>query len=256
MKTRKTFYDYNSYVGETVGKLKIIRVIRGGKYIKFNCKCSCGNEKDIIGTHIIKGSVKSCGCRKRNITDLSGHRFGSWSVTDQYEQRLKHKNRNDYFWLCECDCGNKSWVNTSKLIAGLSLSCGCTSNQIISQKAKKPKGEAAFNLVYYQYGAMAKKRDKCFKLTKKQFFDLSQTPCHYCGAMPSNIRINRYNNGDFIYNGIDRIDNDGGYNVDNCVPCCHWCNTMKSKYSVDEFLEHIIKILDYRNDKKEITTTC
>ncbi len=246
----KTFYNYESYIGKTINNLTIISIVKNKGYIRFKCRCVCGKIRNIISISVIRGVAKSCGCRKRNTTNLSGHRFGLWLVTDKHEQRLKDKNRNDYFWLCKCECGNESWVNTSKLISGLSLSCGCGSKKLISQKSKKKDGEAAFNMVYYQYKAVAKKYARCFELTKEQFLILSQKPCHYCGALPSNIRINRYNNGDFVYNGIDRVDSKKGYTINNCVPCCFWCNTMKSKYSVDEFLSHLRKILEYQNAQK------
>jgi len=56
-------------------------------------------------------------------------------------------------------------------------------------------------------------------------------PCAYCG--------------DNCQGGMDRVDNSIGYEPDNCVPCCHWCNVIKFTHSVDEMIDHIIKILDY-----------
>ena len=51
--------------------------------------------------------------------------------------------------------------------------------------------------------------------------------------------------GTYIYNGIDRIDSNIGYEPDNCVTCCVICNRMKNKYSKNAFLLHVSKITKY-----------
>lgn len=43
---------------ESVGKN-----IRGN--IIWKCLCDCGNYKEIVGSHLISGNTKSCGCRAR-----------------------------------------------------------------------------------------------------------------------------------------------------------------------------------------------
>ena len=59
------------------------------------------------------------------------------------------------------------------------------------------------------------------------------------------------NNGDYVYNGIDRIDNNKGYTIDNIVPCCAKCNYAKGKLTLQEFKELIEGIYNHRfNDKK------
>lgn len=49
----------------------------------------------------------------------------------------------------------------------------------------------------------------------------------------------KYNNGDYVYNGIDRIDNNDSYNLINCVPCCNVCNIAKSDTSYDDYINSI-----------------
>ena len=50
-------------------------------------------------------------------------------------------------------------------------------------------------------------------------------------------------NGDYIYNGLDRIDPSKGYELTNIVTCCENCNRLKSDLvSYEEFIE-FIKIL-------------
>lgn len=53
--------------------------------------------------------------------------------------------------------------------------------------------------------------------------------CFYCG-LPSSQG----------YTGLDRLDNEEGHTVDNCVPCCWPCNFARNDYwSPDEMLKHI-----------------
>lgn len=46
-------------------------------------------------------------------------------------------------------------------------------------------------------------------------------------------------------NGIDRKDSSKGYTIDNCVPCCTECNTMKSDLPLDVFYNRIDKIYKF-----------
>lgn len=46
--------------------------------------------------------------------------------------------------------------------------------------------------------------------------------------------------------GIDRVDSDKPYEIDNCVPCCTKCNFMKQAHSVEDFLNHVEAIYKFR----------
>ena len=48
----------------------------------------------------------------------------------------------------------------------------------------------------------------------------------------------------FPTNGIDRMNNNIGYEISNVVPCCSVCNKMKSSLSKEEFLTQICKIYE------------
>jgi hypothetical protein len=41
----------------------------------------------------------------------------------------------------------------------------------------------------------------------------------------------------FIYNGIDRVDNNKGYTIENCVPCCTAVNYAKLDMSYSDFIQ-------------------
>ncbi len=91
---------------------------------------------------------------------------------------------------------------------------------------------------------MEQKRGYSFNLSKDDFKELTLQNCTYCGSEPL-YRINTHttdNHGDYIYNGVDRVDNARGYEVDNCVTCCKLCNQMKMNLQLEEFKRHINKI--------------
>jgi hypothetical protein len=82
------------------------------------------------------------------------------------------------------------------------------------------------------------------------FLKLTSSNCFYCGAPPSNS-CKRLNHPPYIYNGLDRMDPNGGYVADNIVPCCWSCNKMKSNRTTEQFLEHIRRILINLANAKE-----
>ncbi len=107
-------------------------------------------------------------------------------------------------------------------------------------------GEAATNFIYYSYQTRAKKYDLDFTLDRESFVRITQKSCWYCGVEPSNRGhlVGYY--GDFIYNGIDRINSSKGYVDGNIVPCCGKCNTMKTNMNVLTFTKQAMKIANYR----------
>jgi hypothetical protein len=56
---------------------------------------------------------------------------------------------------------------------------------------------------------------------------------------------------EYAYNGIDRVDNFKGYEIDNCVPCCYICNYAKRDMSKDQFLAWVKRI--YMNQYRKVT---
>lgn len=89
--------------------------------------------------------------------------------------------------------------------------------------------------VYATYASGARMKDLEFFLSHDEFRLLTKGNCHYCNVEPSN-KI-QSNNREYIYNGIDRKNNDLGYTIDNCVPCCTQCNKAKRNLSYEELSE-------------------
>lgn len=163
---------------------------------------------------------------------LIGQRFGKLITIKDIGSKQEGK-RKFRWWLCKCDCGKFTKIRAGHLIAG-QISCGC--------QRKLPKGESAFNSLHSGYQRNAKIRNLSFELNKKQFRRLTQEPCFYCNNEPFGIIEIKKQNGIFVYNGVDRINNSIGYIKKNCVACCKTCNWMKNTMSYEEFIIHIKKI--------------
>lgn len=83
---------------------------------------------------------------------------------------------------------------------------------------------------------VANKKNLEFNLTIEQFDEITSQVCCYCGEYSENKN----------FCGIDRVDNNEGYTIKNCVPCCQLCNQMKSTLNLEIFLERIKKIFEVR----------
>lgn len=79
-----------------------------------------------------------------------------------------------------------------------------------------------------------------------EFTVLTQQRCYYCGAAPMTEHRARLYRGAYLYNGIDRRDNDEGYTPANALPCCQTCNYMKRDLSFDDFMDWIDRLVSYR----------
>lgn len=84
---------------------------------------------------------------------------------------------------------------------------------------------------YMDYSQSANKRGYKMELTEEQFTELIMKSCYYCSYFVEKSIV-----------GVDRYDNDKDYTIENCVPCCKWCNRMKLNQPTEEFLERCRRI--------------
>ena len=173
-----------------------------------------------------------------DINEPIGKIYSNYEVLSFEYFKVYTSSRQPHY-LCKCNNCNEL------LILGLwylkeSKSNMCKSCRIKSRSL--PSGEASINKVYRGYMSNALKRDYNFDLTRSDFMRIINKNCHYCNSEPSNIAQNQNNTGNYIYNGIDRIDNTKGYTLSNVISCCKVCNIAKSNLSVDDFKAWINKL--------------
>lgn len=65
-----------------------------------------------------------------SLIDLTGQRFGRWTVLER-DTAIHKKN---IYWKCRCDCGTERSVAGTSLRSGLSVSCGCEKDELSSKR--------------------------------------------------------------------------------------------------------------------------
>jgi len=170
--------------------------------------------------------------------DITGQVFGKLTVIG-----FSHVTENGQAkWDVSCECGGSNKVTYGNLIYGNTLTCGCSRKE---GRNKKAVGVSSFNNRYGSYKQAAKVRNLIFDLSKDQFKEIVTQPCHYCGSEEFMPFTAQNCNGHFYGHGVDRIDSSKGYFIENCLPCCRRCNTMKLDMPYDVFINHMKKILNH-----------
>lgn len=180
--------------------------------------------------------------------DIVGKKFNRLTVVafSHYANSGKTKH-----YLCRCDCGTEKVIYGGSVSTGRTRSCGCLHREV-SRKYEV----ATVNFQYAQHKKSGK--DRGFgHLPFEDWLDLVMQRCHYCdqreirnyvrtSGSKSKLRVSaedlpRY---DAVMVGVDRVNNDLGYTLENCVPCCGACNSMKMQLSRAEFLERVKRIYE------------
>jgi hypothetical protein len=100
---------------------------------------------------------------------------------------------------------------------------------------------------YNRYKNRALDKNLEFTLSHVEFDELKSQPCYLCGK-PSNSQH---------LNGIDRIDNNKGYMVDNVKSCCFGCNHIKRNYVVDDMFNKFMDIYLFKIvQENTVQTNC
>ena len=156
-------------------------------------------------------------------------------------------SKGGIIWEAMCDCGNTTYTLPTKCGSGRNRNCGCVKTEGKIQRKFHPRISTAHELWKGFYS------DGC---DFESFLLLSQENCTYCGRAPfktknrgrrrkKGVSAYQLQNGDFTYNGLDRIDNAKDHSPDNVVPCCWDCNNMRGASTVDEFRIHIRRVYEF-----------
>lgn len=165
--------------------------------------------------------------------DLMGETFGRLFVMKEIG---KTKDRS-IIWECQCDCGKIKPVSSRDLRKKRTQSCGCLKRESDNKQGllrRLRPYENAFNRTF----EAAKSRDLEHTISYEWYLEIVNMDCHYCGMsipwVPFCYEAGKTSTPYYL----DRKDNDKGYTVENCVPCCSRCNRGKMHlYSYDEWKE-------------------
>lgn len=163
----------------------------------------------------------------------------------RFRQRIKIDGIYTYFDPVVPKRKKKVKIN---LLKTLLLNCGFCNETIIKYyKYKLPSSKPVLCeqcksdkkiVKYFNHKLISAQRwtkSKQYNLTIEDFWKIKTSDCRYCGEIGSGEKPN----------GIDRLNNEIGYIVENCVPCCYSCNIMKNVFAETDFLKHIKKIYNH-----------
>lgn len=185
------------------------------------------------------------------IKDLIGKKFKKLKVLEQLKEKTKS---NKILYRCICDCGNEHIVSGDLLRSGKTKSCGCLKILYLPKTFNYNRKE---QILIHLYNSTIKRRSKNRGWNNYiDFFNFKKlvlSNCHYCNSEPFSKISDRKKNknkilrsDEFVYvNGIDRINSDLGYVLENVVPCCKYCNIAKNIMSDNEFKIWIEKIYEH-----------
>lgn len=198
--------------GERFGQLMVLSLSHtddlGSHWL---CQCDCGNQKVIRANSLRSGDTKSCG----HIEDLTGQRFGKLLVVgrDDSPQTTKQKRIK---WACACGCGNFTSVSSGNLKNGNTASCGC------EKYANRGTHGMTNTPTYKAWDAMIQRCTNSNDARYKDYGGRGITVCDRwlkfsnfledMGVKPAGLEL-------------DRIDNNGGYFLDNC----RWISGIENK---------------------------
>lgn len=141
--------------------------------------------------------------------DLTGQKFNKLTVL-----KIDHINKKtkEASYLCKCDCGNLKIVKSAKLKNGDVKACGCLQGKIRKWKYSSKD----YPKLYKKWNHM---KDRCYKerdVNYKNYGARGITVCVEWRNSFDNFAEWSFKNGYKEELEIDRINNDGNYEPDNC----------------------------------------
>lgn len=198
--------------------------------------------------------------------DLIGKRFHNFIVIKKHGRRKFSDGAFGIEWECSCDCG-KSFIALTGAICSKrnrKRSCGCLNYRSSTphRNTKQDPKISSYNHLVNSYKQRAKYMNILWNLTNEQTIQLFKANCKYCGIQPSNTynaymtkagkrsskNIERVDSAWIQYNGIDRINNNLGYDFNNCNTCCKTCNLAKHTMNLKDFSNWISRLVKYQNE--------
>lgn len=116
---------YNKQFGEWTA----INPIKKNGRIYWHCKCTCGNEREVLQYSLTSGKSTSCGHNTKKgkyFKDLINQTFGELTVIEKTDKR----DNNSIVWKCQCSCGNIVYWDGGRLQQTKHPHCGCLKSLI------------------------------------------------------------------------------------------------------------------------------
>ena len=163
--------------------------------------------------------------------DLTGKRFGRWSVIEKIDDASVGAYRA--LWKCRCDCGTERIMQGKLFMYCHSASCGCYKKELLVSRVRKHG--MSNSKVYRTWTMMISRCEKSYNVRHEQYSKRGITVCDewknsFYAFYDYVSKLEHFNEDGY---SLDRIDNDKGYEPGNV----RWAdaytqmnNTSKNRY--------------------------
>ena len=191
------------------------------------CECDCGKVKKILKSNVKYGSTKSCGCIK--CPDLKGQKIGYLTVLEKTDS-VGPKQK----WLCVCECGTKTRVDTYYLKNDKIRSCGCKKNHLSGEDHPNWNPELT-EFDRNNTRSLNRYEQKKWSIS---VFERDDYTCKLCNSRGCELNAHHLDSWNWC--------TEGRYDIDNGVTLCSCCHREFHKIygngdnTAEEFFEYYL----------------
>lgn len=188
MRNTKGQFTVNNLTGKKFGRLLVLKKSENikAKGVFWFCVCDCGGTKNISGANLTKEhGTLSCGClakelskirREQAAKDITGQKFKMLTAV-RFSKRVK----NVLFWIFKCECGKEKEMKKGGVVSLKSntLSCGCYSKKINSERIKgdkNPKWSGGVNSPLVPF----LRSIECYRQWRNEVLKRDNYTCQFC----------------------------------------------------------------------------
>jgi hypothetical protein len=152
------------------------------------------------------------------------------------------KTSLDFCKICSKPKTAKDFYRVSKTSTRLRNVCiECWAKERTKPKNRKAQIKWLYSIHarFLNSKTEAKHTKRLWTLSEEQYSIVAIQRCHYCNRLSATTG-----------SGLDRIDNNRGYELGNVLPCCGECNRLRSNvYTVEETRAMVQALLKFRVEK-------